>query len=236
MWSTRRQFRTEPFAVGEMLEIEGEIDGEPSALSARCSRRGRAAARSRSGRVFSVSSQKVASEIAQGYARAVLCLEYGPHKTRNFSPCSSACCRLPSPAAFSSPAPRPSPTTRKTRTKARSPSPAWSRSPRMRPTSFCCPHTSTDSSSILLARCRPRPRRPPPRTTRKSTSLESIATARPASSTCATATPGYSFSTTGFRTSSRFACPSTSTRYGSARATIASAGATNIAWPTSGLR
>ena len=32
MWSTRRQFRTEPLAVGKMLEIEGEIDGEPSAV------------------------------------------------------------------------------------------------------------------------------------------------------------------------------------------------------------
>ena len=36
--------------------------------------------------------------------------------------------------------------------------------------------------------------------------------------------------------SSRSACPSTSTRCGSARTTIASAGATSIAWPTSGLR
>ena len=53
----------------------------------------------------------------------------------------------------------------------------------------------------LAAPCRPRPRRPPPRTMRKSMFWESIATARPASSTCATATPARSFSITDFRTS-----------------------------------
>ena len=56
--SARRQFRTEPFAVGEMLQIEREIDGEPAACSARCSRRGRATGRSRNGRVSSVASTK----------------------------------------------------------------------------------------------------------------------------------------------------------------------------------
>ncbi len=48
---------------------------------------------------------------------------------------------------------------------------------------------------------RPRPKRLPPRTMRRSTFSESIATAGPASSTSATAIPARSSSTTHFRTS-----------------------------------
>ena len=48
---------------------------------------------------------------------------------------------------------------------------------------------------------RPRPGKPPPRTTRKSTFSGSIATARPASSMSDTATPARSFSIMDFRTS-----------------------------------